>query len=410
MVVPFSPDPERLAAVREALPSLGAGIYLNTGSVGPIPSESAAAMAEFANWELTTGRAHVDDWPEALQRMAEARASVAAVLTTDPASVALTHSTTDGMNAIASAIDWRPGDRALTTCLEHAGAVGPLYALRARGIEVDFVDIGDGGDDNRTLTAVEAAMTPRTRLVVASHVAWMTGAILPLAALAGIAHAQGALFAVDGAQSAGAIPVDFEATGADAYAISAQKWLLGPEGMGALAVRPEVAVRLHPAFAGYLSFETIDSIGTAVFQPDARRFEWGTFHRPSVVGMARSISWLSMYVGLDWVYARGAAMARRSAERLAGIPRVQVLTPIHQMATLVTFRIEGWPAAAALGELGSRAFAIARTIDPLDAVRISVGFFNSEDELDRFAEAVALLAGHTPATIPPRRTLTILGG
>ena len=330
-------------------------------------------MADFANWELTTGRAHVDDWPEVLQRMAEARASVAAVLTTDPAAIALTHSTTDGMNAIAAAIDWRPGDRAVTTCLEHAGAVGPLYALRARGIEIDFVDIGDGGDDARTFAAVEAAMTPQTRLVVASHVTWLTGAVLPVAALADIAHAGGALMAVDGAQSVGAIRVDFEATGADAYAVAAQKWLLGPEGMGALAVRPELATRLHPAFAGYLSFATIDSVGTAVFQPDARRFEWGTFHRPSIIGMARSISWMSMYVGLDWIYARGAATARRAADRLATIPGVQVLTPTHQMATLVTFRIEGWPAATALAELGARAFAIARTVDVLDAIRISVG-------------------------------------
>jgi L-cysteine/cystine lyase len=410
VVVPFSPDPERLAAVREALPSLGAGIYLNTGSVGPIPAESAAAMADFANWELTTGRAHVDDWQEVLQRMAEARASVAAVLTTDPAAIALTHSTTDGMNAIAGAIEWRPGDRAVTTCLEHAGAVGPLYALRARGIEIDFVDIGDGGDDARTLAAIEAAMTPQTRLVVASHVTWMTGAVLPVAAIADIAHAGGALMAVDGAQSVGAILVDFEATGADAYAVAAQKWLLGPEGMGALAVRPDLATRLHPAFAGYLSFETIDSVGTAVFQPDARRFEWGTFHRPSIIGMARSISWMSMYVGLDWIYARGAATARRAADRLAAIPGVQVLTPTHQMATLITFRIEGWPAATALAELGARAFAIARTVEHLDAIRISVGFFTSDDEVERFAEAVALLAGHTPETIPARRTLTMLGG
>ncbi|MDP9482149.1 MAG: aminotransferase class V-fold PLP-dependent enzyme [Chloroflexota bacterium] len=410
MVVPFSPDPERLAAVREALPSLGAGIYLNTGSVGPIPAESAAAMADFANWELTTGRAHVDDWPEVLQRMAEARASVAAILTTDPVAIALTHSTTDGMNAFAGAIDWRPGDRAVTTCLEHAGAVGPLYALRARGIAVDFVDIGDGGDDARTLAAVEAAMTPQTRLVVASHVTWMTGAVLPVAAIAEIAHAGGALMAVDGAQSVGAIRVDFEATGADAYAVAAQKWLLGPEGMGALAVRPELATRLHPAFAGYLSFETVDAVGTAVFQPDARRFEWGSFHRPSIIGMARSISWMSMYVGLDWIYARGAATARRAAERLATIPGVQVLTPTHQMASLVTFRIEGWPAATALAELGARVFAIARTVDALDAVRISVGFFTSDDEVERFAEAVALLAGHTPETVPARRTLTMLGG
>jgi selenocysteine lyase/cysteine desulfurase len=79
------------------------------------------------------------------------------------------------------------------------------------------------------------------------------------------------------------------------------------------------------------------------------------------------------------------------------------------MATLVTFGIAGWPAHLALDELGSRVFAIARTIPSLDALRISVGFFNSEEELERLAEAVALLASHTPETLPPRRVLAILG-
>ena len=116
-----------------------------------------------------------------------------------------------------------------------------------------------------------------------------------------------------------------------------------------------------------------------------------------------------MYVGLDWIHARGAATARARRRPARGDPGRHVLTPTHQMATLVTFRIDGWPAAAALSELGARVFAIARTVDALDAVRISVGFFTTDEELDRFAEAVALLAGHTPETIPPRRTLTILG-
>ena len=80
MVAPFPPDADRLAAVRAALPALEAGIYLNTGSVGPLPAETAAAMAEIAAYELTTGRAHIDYWDETLQRMAEARAAVAAVL------------------------------------------------------------------------------------------------------------------------------------------------------------------------------------------------------------------------------------------------------------------------------------------------------------------------------------------
>ena len=79
------------------------------------------------------------------------------------------------------------------------------------------------------------------------------------------------------------------------------------------------------------------------------------------------------------------------------------------MATLVTFRIAGWTAADASTSSARGSFAIIRTIDSLDALRISVGFFNSDEELERFAEAVELLAAHTPETIPPRRTLTILG-
>ncbi len=79
------------------------------------------------------------------------------------------------------------------------------------------------------------------------------------------------------------------------------------------------------------------------------------------------------------------------------------------MATLVTFRIEGWPAQAALDELGGRVFAVARTIASLDALRISVGFFTTEDEIERLADVVELLARHSPETLPARRTLAILG-
>ena len=132
VVSPFQPDADKLAAVRAAIPALGAGIYLNTGSVGPLPAETAAAMAEIAAWERDTGRGHVDSIPDALQRLAEARAGVAAIMGTDVSSVALMHSTTDGMNAASLAIDWRPGDRAVTTHVEHPGGLGPLYALRDR--------------------------------------------------------------------------------------------------------------------------------------------------------------------------------------------------------------------------------------------------------------------------------------
>ena len=409
MVSPFPPDADRLAAVRAALPALEAGIYLNTGSVGPLPAETAAAMNEMAAYELTTGRAHPDYWEETLQRMAEARAAVAAVLVADAADIALTHSTTDGMNIGAWSIDWKAGDRAVTTNLEHPGGTGALYNLRDRlGVELAFVDAGSA-DPDAVLAAFDAAIDERTRLVAVSHVLWASGAVLPIARIAEIAHARGAILVVDGAQSAGAIPVELAATGADVYAISAQKWLLGPEGMGAIAVSAGVRERLQPAFGGHFTFETVAPGGVAVRWPDARKFESSNFHRPSIVGMARSIGWLSMFVGLEWVYTRGAAMARSAADRLAAIDGVELVTPREQMATLVTFRIAGWPAESALEELGARVYAIARTVPLIDALRISVGFFTSEAELERFLDAVELLAGHTPETLPPRRRLTILG-
>jgi len=410
VVSPFQPDADKLIAVRAAIPALQAGIYLNTGMVGPLPAESAAAMAELAAWERDTGRGHVDSIPDVMQRMAEARAGVAAIMGTDVSAVALMHSTTDGMNAASLAVDWQPGDRVVTTAAEHPGGLGPLYALRDRGTAaLEIVDAGDDGDDARTIAAFDAAITPDTRLVVLSHVAWTTGAVLPLAAIAEIAHARGALVAVDGAQAAGAIPIRFDDLDVDFYALPAQKWLLGPEGMGALVAGPRALERLTPAIAGWFSFERVDGRGTAAWWPDARRFEWPMFHRPSVAGMARSIGWMSMFVGLDFVYGRGMATARRAADRLAGIAGVTVLTPPDRMATLVTFAIEGWPAADALEELGKRTFAIARVIAGLDAIRISVGFFTSDEELERFCEGVELLATHTPETIPPRRTLAMLG-
>ncbi|HEY2887796.1 MAG TPA: hypothetical protein VGJ17_04220, partial [Candidatus Limnocylindrales bacterium] len=107
---------------------------------------------------------------------------------------------------------------------------------------------------------------------------------------------------------------------------------------------------------------------------------------------------------------RGPALARQTAERLAAIAGVTLVTPPEAMAGLVTFRIAGWPAAAILDELGARAFVIARVVEPLDAIRFSIGWFNTEEELDRVLRLVAELAAHTPESMPPRRTLTILEG
>lgn len=378
------PDAEKLAAVREALPALSAGIYLAGATAGPLPAETAAAMDEYAARELRTGRGHPDDVAAGLERLDEASAGVAAILATDAEAIALTNGAADAIERAASAIDWRPGDRLLTIDGNAIPGSSPAVAARFRAVN-DTVDMAAADDPDEIVAAVETALRPATRLVVVPHVLPTTGVLLPIGAIAAAAHARGALIAVDGSQAVGAVPVRVDDTGADFYAVASETWLLGPEGLGALWTRR----------------------GAADARP--RIVDGMAFHKPSVVGFARSCGWLSMYVGLAWIHARGTLLARAAADRLARIAGVEVLTPPDRMATIVSFRIGGWAADDALSELGSRVFAIAGTIPEHDAIRIGVGFYTTEAELDRFASGVELLAAHTPATLPPKPRLAILG-
>ena len=433
------PDEQaRVDAARAELPAVESAIYLNTGTSGPTPRSSDEAMRQLEDYELRYGRASTDAHDELLGRMDECRATVAAILHATPDSVALTRSTTDGLNAAAWSIDWRPGDEVVTTTIEHAGLLAPLAALQERGVVIRLTDVGDGGDDEATLAAIGAGISSRTRLVAVSHVSWITGALLPVGPIGRLARDAGAWYAVDGAQSVGAIDVDPAALGADFYAIPAQKWLLGPEGMGALWVSPRAIAEARQPYAGWWTTDeatvhgragqavprqavprqaaTRQAFAAGGLQPillrpwsDARRFDTTGFHRPSVAAFGRSAGWLAMHVGLPWIHERGPRLAAAVAEELAAMAGVTVLTPRARMATLVTFRIAGWPADAALDALQRRVFATVRTLPGMDALRASVGWFNSESELERFLGAVAEVARHAPETFPRRAELTILG-
>ncbi len=126
------------------------------------------------------------------------------------------------------------------------------------------------------------------------------------------------------------------------------------------------------------------------------------------MGVARSAGWLSMYVGLPWAHERAARLASAAAERLAATAGVTLLTPRERMATLVSFQVAGWVAADVVEVLGRRAHAIVRSIPGLDAVRLSVGFFNSDEELGRVLDAVEEIAAHTPGTLPARPAIEFI--
>src|SRR5439155_13096943 len=308
-------DATELGAVCERLPAVSAGISFDPPRAGPLPAETARSMSDLEGWELATGRAGAERRDEALARVDEARAAAAAILTTDVDAVVLTSGARDAFAIAAARIDWRPGDPVLRVGNPDPGLSGGIA-----GVELP------AGEDSAVLAALDRELQPRTRLVVCPQVDSATGARLPLAEIAALVHQRGALLLVDGSQAAGAIPVTIDDDGADFYAVPASTWLLGPEGLGALAASARHRDRLVGAG---------DGAGT-LGGPVAAGGPFG-FHLPSVVGFGRSCGWLSMYVGLEWIHRRSTELARAAAGRLEAIDGVTVVTPSAASATIITF-------------------------------------------------------------------------
>lgn len=409
MVSPFLPDAEKVAAIRQAMPATTAGIYLNAGTAGPLSQETVAAMREMEDWELRVGRADPEGYVAFAERLEECRGVLAAMLAVDLDGVGLTHGTTEAMNHAVFGLDWRPGDRIVTTDAEHPGLSGPIWSVCARfGVQVDVVPADHPVDADRTVDGIRSAMTPRTRMIAISHVLWTSGAVMPVDAIGEIAERHGAWYVVDAAQSVGAIPVDATRMRADVVGFAGHKWLSGPIGTGAIWASARARAESIPSWVGYPSFASMDLPGSGSIWPTSRRFELADVHRPSIVGLARAVGWLQMYVGLPWAFERSGRLARQTAARLTEIEGVTVLTPLDAIATLVTFRVDGWACGELRTALAQQVFAITRTIDALDAVRLSIGYYTAEAELDRLVVAVALIASHTPATLPRRPELLVL--
>jgi L-cysteine/cystine lyase len=379
-------------AVRRDLPVCERVGYLNTGTAGPLPQPVIDAINEGARDEAERGRIGHDGYQKLFDRLGELRGGLAGFVGADPAEIGISHCTTDGMNIGTLGIDWNPGDRAVTTTLEHPGALLPLYLMHRRfGVEVEFADIGRGGREE-TLKAMAAAIRPGTRLVVLSHVTWGTGAVLPLAEISELAHRAGALVLVDGAQSVGCVPVDIDASGADFYAFSGQKWLCGPEGTGGIYVRAESLDQFQPSFVGGfgIDHERYQPNDVEAWEPapGAQRFEVGSVYRPGIYGLRAAVEWRRA-LG-DASFAAIRELAGYCLERVGELPGVELLTPNQdELSGLVAFRLPGLDVTQAVEHLSADGVSI-RSIPDNQAFRISCGFYNTREEVDR---ALRLLDG-----------------
>lgn len=371
------------------LPSLRTATYLNTGGCGPLPVAADRALREWSRASLHRVRGSLEAFEEMMAEAAATRAAAGRVIGAAGDRMALTANTTTGLNVVAWGLDWAPGDEIVAPALEHPGLTVPLAVIaRRHGAVIRWIDPEGTGAD--LPGAVARACGPRTRLVALSHVSWATGAVLDVAGVARAARAAGALVLVDGAQSVGAIPVAVDALGVDAYAFPAHKWLLGPEGLGALWVAPVALGRIDLSVSGYESGSEHGPAGAITPHPSAERYEVSTPPAALLPAWRASIEWLEGF-GWEWIHERVAAAREMGRAALEEIPGVRILTPATGAAGLLTFVIDGRDPQEACAALATRG-VIIRWLERPAALRASFGFFCDEVDVQRLAEGVSAVA------------------
>jgi L-cysteine/cystine lyase len=386
-----------LDAVRAQLPSLAGAAYLNTGGCGPLPLPAADAIAAWARDAAREPRGSAEGFGRVADEAAALRAAAGRVVGADAARIALTSNTTDGLNVVAWGIDWRAGDEIVMPAMEHPGMSVPLATLARRaGLTLRLVDPDGTGEG--LADAVAGVIGPRTRLVALSHVAWTTGAVLDVAGVARHAREAGALVLVDGAQSAGAIPVDPAAIGADAYAFPAHKWLLGPEGLGALWISEEAMERVDLTASGFESGTDNRPGGVLTPHPGARRHEVSTLPAGLLAGWRASLEWLEG-LGWEWIHRRVREVHAAARSALGRIRGVRLVTPAGPQAGLLSFRVSGRDPVLGCARMAADD-VIVRWLPHTPLMRASLGFFTDASDIARLAAAARAVAIGDGCSLP----------
>jgi len=372
-------------------------IYLDHGATSfPKAPGVAAAVARFLDESAgNPGRGGHRLTVAASRAIEEAREGVAALLGGDPERTLLGPGTTYWLNAVLAA-RLGPGARVVTSALEHNSVMRPLRHLeRTWGVEVAVVDGSDPGGVPTAAEVARAVAAKPTSLVVVTHASNVSGAALPVAAIARAVAPVPVL--VDGAQSAGSMALDFASSGLAAYACSGHKGLLGPPGTGALLLAP--GFEIEPLVRGGTGSRS-ESQEMPDFLPDG--LEAGTPNGAGIAGLGAACAWLADY-GVEAVDDHEQELARRLAAGLQEIPGVRLLgcDGARRGTGILSFTVAGKDTGELAAWLDRERGIMLRAglhcapaahrrlgTFPEGTLRAGIGPFNTTDDVDALVEAV----------------------
>ena len=320
----------------------------------------------------------------------------------DPAHVILTPGNTWGLNMLLLGA-LRRGDHVLVSAMEHNAVMRPLTQLAKHGVAFDRIPCDAEG--RLQADRIETMLRPNTRLVLLAHASNVSGTVQDAAAVGEICAARGIPFALDAAQTAGHIPLDFTALHLSALSVPAHKGLMGPQGIGALLLRPDFAKTLEPMVSGGTG-SVSDSEDIPLDLPD--RFEPGTPNLPGIYGWEAALAYLES-VTVEAAAAHDRALSERFLIGLRDMPGVALIGPDTAEGRVGVFSLDfpGKDNAEIAARL-EEGFGILtrcglhcapsahRTLGtfPRGTVRLSLGWFNTEADIDRALRAIkAVSAG-----------------
>jgi len=374
------------------MPDTRKPIYLDNGATSfPKPPAVEAAMSHFLlKVGGSPGRSGHRLSQEAARVVFECREALARLFSAaDSRRIVFMLNATQALNTAIYGI-LKPGDRVITTAMEHNATMRPLRDLEHRGV-ISLEVIPCDGAGRLDLGQLEAALRARPQLLAAVHASNVSGAIVPLRAVGAMARAAGTLFLVDAAQSAGALPIDVEADGIDLLAFTGHKALFGPQGTGGLWARP--GVEPEPLFRGGTGSNS-ELEEQPLFWPD--RLESGTQNAVGIAGLLAGVSFIAE-TGLPVIRAREEALTRRLIDGLKDVAGITLYGPPNaaERSPIVSVTFTGLVPSEA-GFLLEEGFSVLtrvglhcapaahRTLGtyPQGTVRFAPGYFTSEAEID----------------------------
>ncbi|MBA4392467.1 MAG: cysteine desulfurase [Desulfobacca sp.] len=376
-------------------------VYLdNAASSHPKPESVYLAVNEvLRNLGANPGRSGHSLALKAGQRIAQTRQQLAELFTIpDPNRIVFTSNATEAINlGLKGLLD--PGDHVITSSMEHNSVIRPLRFLETRGIEITIVT-GDLQGQIKA-EAIEKAIRKNTRLIILTHASNVTGGILPISEVGALAHKHGFLFMVDAAQTAGLLPISVADTDIDLLAAPGHKGLMGPQGTGFLYIGPDIS--LHPLIEGGTGSQSELEIQPD-FLPD--RLESGTLNTPGLAGLGKGVDFL-LHQGLEKIREKEISLSKRLWEGLKQNKKIRLYGPeqAEDRTSTLSFNMTNLNPQVVASILdtayniavraGLHCAALAhRTLEtfPEGTVRVSPGFFNTDNEIDFLLQAIGAIS------------------